>query len=73
MLWTLAAVCGLSLLVASRDPASLQGTASLVAELQERGLQWVQRADSVVVTHGLSSSKARGIFPDQGSNPRPLR
>ena len=26
----------------------------------------------VVVTHGLSSSTACGIFPDQGSNPCPL-
>ena len=27
---------------------------------------------SVVVAHGLSCSAARGIFPDQGSNPCPL-
>ena len=27
---------------------------------------------SVVVAHGLSCSVACGIFPDQGSNPRPL-
>ena len=30
-------------------------------------------ADSVVVAHGLSCSVACGIFPDQGSNPCPLR
>ena len=29
-------------------------------------------AGSVVVTHGPSCSTACGIFPDQGSNPRPL-
>ena len=29
-------------------------------------------AGSVVVAHGLSRSAARGIFPDQGSNPCPL-
>ena len=29
-------------------------------------------AGSVVVAHGLSCSTARGIFPDQGSNPCPL-
>ena len=28
---------------------------------------------SVVLAHGLSCAAARGIFPDQGSNPSPLR
>ena len=32
----------------------------------------LQSAGSVVVEHGLSCSAARGIFPDQGSNPCPL-
>ena len=31
-----------------------------------------RRADSVAVAHGPSCSAARGIFPDQGSNPCPL-
>ena len=31
-----------------------------------------RRAGSVIVAHGLSCSAACGIFPDQGSNPRPL-
>ena len=31
-----------------------------------------RRAGSVVVAHGPSCSAARGIFPDQGSNPCPL-
>ena len=31
-----------------------------------------RRAGSVIVAHGPSCSAARGIFPDQGSNPRPL-
>ena len=31
-----------------------------------------RRAGSVVVAHGPSRSAACGIFPDQGSNPRPL-
>ena len=31
-----------------------------------------RRAGSVVVAHGPSRSAARGIFPDQGSNPCPL-
>ena len=59
---------------------------SLVVEhgLQARGLQQLWHAGSVVVAHGLQSagsvvvvhrlscSAARGIFPDQGSNPCPL-
>ena len=32
----------------------------------------LQSTGSVVVVHGLSCSVAYGIFPDQGSNPRPL-
>ena len=32
----------------------------------------LKSAGSVVVAHGLSCSVACGIFPDQGSNPRPL-
>ena len=31
-----------------------------------------RRAGSVIVAHGPSRSVACGIFPDQGSNPRPL-
>ena len=31
-----------------------------------------RRAGSVVMAHGPSRSAARGILPDQGSNPRPL-
>ena len=31
-----------------------------------------RRAGSALVAHGLSCSAARGIFPDQGSNPCPL-
>ena len=31
-----------------------------------------RRAGSAVVAHGPSCSAACGIFPDQGSNPRPL-
>ena len=31
-----------------------------------------RRAGSVIVAHGPSCSVACGVFPDQGSNPRPL-
>ena len=49
-----------------------------------RGLQWLQHvglvivarglqsAGSAVVAHGFSCSEARGVFPDQGSDPCPL-
>ena len=33
----------------------------------------VGRSASVVLVHGLSCAAACGIFPDQGSNPHPLR
>ena len=36
------------------------------------GAQALQCEGSVSVAHGLSCSKACGIFPDQGSNPSPL-
>ena len=32
----------------------------------------LQSTGSLVVAHGFSCSMACGIFPDQGSNPRPL-
>ena len=32
-----------------------------------------RRAAAVLATRGCGPSKARGIFPDCGSNPRPLR
>ena len=44
------------LFIAVRGPLTLRSTGS-------------RRAGSVVVAHGLSCSTARGIFPDQGSNP----
>ena len=48
---------------------------SLVAEhrLYPHGLQELQLVVSKVSgVHGFSCSAACGIFPDQGSNPRPL-
>ena len=64
----------------------LTAVASLAAEQQALGTwasvvvvcglsscgSWLQSAGSVVVAHGLSCSVARGILPDQGSNPHPL-
>ena len=48
------------LFIAVRRPLLLRSTGS-------------RRAGSVVVAHGPSCSAACGIFPDQGSNPCPLR
>lgn len=65
-------MCGLSLvegmgatLAAARG--LLIAASSLVAERGPWGT-WA----SVVAAHGLACSTARGIFPAQGSNPRPL-
>ena len=70
--WVFVSVRGLSLAVASgghsssrcaglslSPPLLLQGTGS-------------RRAGSAIVAHGPSRSAARGILPDQGSNPCPL-
>ena len=48
--------------------------ASLVAErrLYSMWAQKLQLSGSVLVAHRLSCSAARGIFPEQGSNPCPL-
>ena len=65
----------------------LVAVASLVAEHRLQGMQasgiaarglgscspGLKSAGSVALAHGLSCSEACGIFPEQGSNPRPLR
>ena len=70
--WVFVAACGLSLVVASVGHSSsrcagLSLTRPLL--LQSTGST---RAGSVIVAHGPSCSAACGIFPDQGSNLRPL-
>ena len=63
---------GLSLVVASGGHSSSRCTGfSLLRPLLLRSTG-SRRAGSVVVAHGPSCSAACGIFPDQGSNPRPL-
>ena len=70
--WVFVSVRGLSLVVANGGHSS-----SWCAGLS---LSWPlllrstgsRRAGSVIVAHGPSCSVAGGIFPDQGSNPRPL-
>ena len=66
-------VRGLSLVAASRGHSSSRCAGlSLSWPLLLRSTG-SRRAGSVVVAHGPSCSVARGIFPDQGSNPCPLR
>ena len=65
-------VQGLSVVAASRGHSSSQCAGlSLSRPLLLRSTS-SRRAGSVVVAHGPSSSAARGIFPDQGSNLCPL-
>ena len=71
---------GFSLVAASGAYSLMLGlliaVASLVFEQSLQGAQasvvtapGLQSTGSVAVAHGLSCSAARGIFPDQGSNP----
>ena len=70
--WVFVSVRGLSLIVASGDHSSSRCPGlSLSRPLLLRSTG-SRRVGSVIVAHGLSCSAARGIFPDQGSNPCPL-
>ena len=70
--WVFVSVRGLSLVVASRGHSSSRCMGlSLSWPLLLRSTS-SRCAGSVIVAHGLSCSAACGIFPDQGSNPRPL-
>ena len=70
--WVFASVRGLSLVAASGGHSSSRCAGlSLSRPLLLRSTG-SRRAGSVIVAHGLSRSTARGIFPDQGSNPCPL-
>ena len=70
--WVFVSVRGLSLVAASGGHSSLRCAGlSLSWPLLLRSTG-SRRAGSVTVAHGPSCSAARGIFPDQGSNPCPL-
>ena len=72
MCWVLVCVRGPSPAVASGGHSPSQCTGlSLSRPLLLRSTG-SRRAGSAVVAHGPSCSAAYGIFPDQGSNPRPL-
>ena len=72
--WVFVSMRGLSLVVASGGHSSSQcaglSPSSRPLLLRSTGSR---RAGSVVVAHGPSCSAARGILPDQGSNPHPPR
>ena len=71
--WVFVSVRGLSLVAASGGHSSSRCAGLSLSQpllLQSTGSR---RAGSVVVAHGPSCSAACGIFPDQGSNPCPLR
>ena len=71
--WVFVSVRGLSLVAASGGHSSSRCAGlSLSRPLLLRSTG-SRRACSVVVAHGPSCSAACGIFPDQGSNPCPLR
>ena len=70
--WVFVSVRGLSLVAASGGHSSSRCAGlSLSRPLLLRSTGST-RAGSEVVAHGPSCSAARGIFPDQGSNPCPL-
>ena len=70
--WVFVSVRGLSLVAASGGHSSSWCAGlSLSRPLLFQSTS-PRRAGSVVVAHWLSCSAACGIFPDQGSNPRPL-
>ena len=71
--WVFISVRGLSLVAASGGHSSSRCAGlplSWPLFLRSTGSR---RTGSVVVAHGPSCSAACGIFPDQGSNPCPLR
>ena len=71
--WVFVSVWGLSLVAASRGHSSSR---CVGLSLSWPLLLWStssRHTGSVVVAHGPSCSAACGIFPDQGSNPCPLR
>ena len=76
--WAFVAECRLSLVAESGgySPVMVCGLptemTSLVAEHRLEGAQASAAVGSVVVAHGFSCPTVCGIFPDQGSNLRPL-
>ena len=70
--WVFVSVRGLSLVVASGGHSSLRCAGLSLSRPLPLWSTGSRRAGSVIVAHGPSCSAARGIFPDQASNPCPL-
>ena len=70
--WVFISVRGLSLVVASGGHSSLRCAGLSLSQPLLLRSTGSRHAGSVIVAHGPSCSAARGIFPDQGSNPCPL-
>ena len=70
--WVFISVRGLSLVVASGGHSSSQCAGLSLSRPFLFRSTGSRCAGSVIVAHGPSCSAARGIFPDQGSNPCPL-
>ena len=70
--WVFVSVRGLSLVVASGGHSSSRCAGLSLARPLLLRSTGSRHAGSVVVAHGPSCSAARGILPDQGSNPCPL-
>ena len=71
--WVSIAVCGLSLVAASRSYSLAVECGLLVVVASLVVAFGLQSEGSVVVAHGLSCPEEYGIFQDQGSGLCPLR
>ena len=71
--WVFVSVRGLSPVVESGGHSSSRCAGLSLSRPLPLRSTGSRRAGSVVVAHRLSCSAACGIFPDQGSNPCPLR
>ena len=69
--WVFIAVCGLSLVVASRDYSLVAICRPLIAVASHCRARALGLMGSVIVACGLSCSTACGIFLDQRLNPWP--
>ena len=70
--WVFVSVRGLSPVAASGGHSSSQGAGLSLSRPLSLRSTGSRRAGSVIVAHGPNRSAARGILPDQGSNPCPL-
>ena len=72
MCWVFVSVRGPSVVAASGDHSSSRCAGLSPSRPLPLWSTGSRRAGSAIVAHGPSCSAARGILPDQGSNPCPL-